>query len=183
MKRSPLSIDVISIMRARHVEAAIVMPLSTKARMISDVASTVWWENKETAERITIFGQQLTAFENKFQYTSVGRKVIAVRWLPQTIDSNQKYEKYFKPFDVEGIKAYTDLVEREYELRNLKPSDVESSPRLKFIVKTYCLTQSGYGALRSYFLQANYDFIMKTMYDVSKLIKPDAWSTTSSVID
>ena len=142
-----------------------------KYELILEAASMSKWRNRDFRLEVWVLNEQVKALLNPVITMTEGQQVYWVKWLYKSLDSDEKYEKYFKEFDSPDIEDYRKLV-----LQQIGDRSFESlPPRTQFALKTEFLTKKGFDALVSTYIQAKARRMSYIFRQVSANMNPEAF--------
>lgn len=159
-------------MLASHLAACINYPPSMKIRMICEAGLSVSWRNPLFADVVSVLSAQNIAIENSFTWVSEGRKICSVRWSESSLDTIDKYIKFFQPWD-QNFPTFETLLYNDAEV-NTKAYFDRLQENFKFRYRTKYLTDFGLHSLKSCFYQYAMPLAMNVFKQVAYRIDPSS---------
>lgn len=162
---------------ARHLILSTTAALPVKLRLVCEAGEAITWgtspEEARIEELFKTMGAQNLAIESALKWFDEERTVWSIRWLPETISDDRKYEDYFKDWDArEGFEAFETLQLADRRVNNSQAALGRLTPRVAFLVRTSCLTEKGFAGLKAVFYQAAQEPVMKLYGEIAKRIDP-----------
>ena len=162
---------------ARHLILSTQAPFPIKVRLICEAGQAVHWgstaADNKIASAFRTLGAQTIAVESAYKWIDEERVVYSIRWLPSIIADDDAYQKWFQDWDgKDAFQSYEELELRDPKVSGVKTKLMALSDRERFLLRTRCLTEPGYGTVKAYFYQYAEEPAMKFFAEVSKRIDP-----------
>ena len=142
-----------------------------KYELVLEAASMSKWRNREFRLEVWILNEQVKALLNPVITTAEGQVVHSIKWLHRSLDTDEKYERYFKDFDCTDIEDYRKLVIQQIGGRTFD----SLPPRIQFALKTEFLTKKGFDTLVSTYIQAKSRRMSYIFRQVSANLNPESF--------